>query len=319
MLHTGYWTDYSQFVYSKTAIPTIDQVERFLGMKCLSEDSPWVEHAWTWSQELLGQVSKEEFSVWLMRLFLAVALPAISGYNHPMRENRPYTMAMFVRCCEFCIEWLGYPSHWVSTVLDDLLSHTASKPLKTKAQVPEKSPNVFRRESNTRSYDLTSFLLDLRTQLTLHLQGKQNKLLPLETLSLTTEPVRVYELEVGLNLKFAQLEDMGLPFIGCLGLVLELTKPSKADIEDDPLSMMMKMMQGLSSKKDTIRDAVLSQGSKKFHLLSCIEWSPDNNVRFYMSEKEFDELGSYYASVFRTDGWFRLGTAVQLHNAKLIR
>ena len=44
LLNTGIWYDYSHYVYSIIAIPTLSDVGLLLNMKCIGEDSAWEDH-----------------------------------------------------------------------------------------------------------------------------------------------------------------------------------------------------------------------------------------------------------------------------------
>mmetsp|Transcript_4631 Transcript_4631/g.8244 ORF Transcript_4631/g.8244 Transcript_4631/m.8244 type:complete len:95 (-) Transcript_4631:66-350(-) len=86
-------------------------------------------------------------------------------------------------------------------------------------------------------------------------------------------------------------------------------------------NMMNGMMNNMMGESESIRDQILKEGSKRFHLLSCLEWEAvdlgeSNCLRFCMAQKDFDELKYHYVSLFHTDGWFRVGKPVQLLKAK---
>jgi hypothetical protein len=216
-------------------------------------------------------------------------------------------------------------------VLDELLCHSSKKPFKTLAQLPVQSPNEFRPESKEQTLNLTSFLLDLRTQIAVSIQrhGKLGALSPLETLQLPKDTVHTYEIVFDCLVfpdASMEQENVGQFVIGCLGLVLERRKPGTEEPDDtSPIEAMMahmrQMMGGPSKTPTPIRDDILSKGSKDFCVLSCVEWEviqvgEDNVARFFMSEADFQTHQNHFVSVLRTDGWFRLGKPVLLSMAK---
>jgi hypothetical protein len=74
-------------------------------------------------QPLEELATRQELSIWLTRLFLSLALPPPSA-PVPMRIPQPLALNAFVKTIQKLHE-VGYPSHWLSGVLEDLLTDRA--------------------------------------------------------------------------------------------------------------------------------------------------------------------------------------------------
>lgn len=338
LLNTGIWKDYAHYIYSSTAIPELDQVTQILGVQCTSGNSVWADNDWTWAKSSL-RATKEDIRLWLHRLFFNVILPAERDPNNMIREVCPQTIVTFLRTCNHCVQVLRYPTHWIAGVLDELLCLSGKRQLKTIAQVPQTFPNAFEEEEEIRNINVSSFLLEFCTHVTIWMneQTFRSGLMPLETLKLPTTPVFLYELEAG----FVEVSNdpkghtrHGIPFVSCLGAVLEPKKRKEEEIPGMPgdnemfdmFGQMMKdMMQMMKSKGQSIRNDVLTKGADCFQILSCVEWTyyssggrDRNCLRFVMPQSMFEARGCDYVSILRTDGWYRVGKPIQLRRARRV-
>jgi hypothetical protein len=99
------------------------QVERYLGITIIPGSTVFA--SWFTSLPLprpLDELaSRQELTSWLTQLFLAIALPPPSR-PAPMRIPQPLTTNAFVKTV-IKLHEVGYPSHWLSGVLEDILDN----------------------------------------------------------------------------------------------------------------------------------------------------------------------------------------------------
>jgi len=57
---------------------------------------------------------------------LNINIPAERDPNFMVREYCMVTLAVYLRTCD-CVSELGYPAHWISSVLDELVLAGAKK------------------------------------------------------------------------------------------------------------------------------------------------------------------------------------------------
>ncbi|KAI9688328.1 MAG: hypothetical protein M1820_010256 [Bogoriella megaspora] len=115
------------------------------------------------SRQLLPRHNLER---WLHQLFLKIILPAIDPPFHVTATIfRPLNITVLFRLLSYLQEH-GYPAHWLSSVMDTLLSNT----LYTRARAPRTCPLapselVQAQSSKTRSikFDLSPFQPEIRT------------------------------------------------------------------------------------------------------------------------------------------------------------
>ncbi|CAB9505751.1 expressed unknown protein [Seminavis robusta] len=334
LLNCQCFGSYAQYIFSTTAVPTTRKAENLFGMKYLgnAEDCAWREYVWTRSG-IQKHMSKDEFRRWLHRLFLLTILPPVRPFTEPIRVNYPNNVAAFVHTCKFCVDELKYPTHWISCALDELVSASSDKQFSTKAIIPASDPpQPTKSEGQDHKVDISAFTLDLRTQMAINMQQRQLSKLPLlsslDASSLACLVLQQYELTMPITVN--PLGDDYHPSYQSMGLVLEPTKPEHPmdDVDEDKMDDVTKQMFRSMSRmigrfRSPIRDDILAQGSKSFHVLSCLEWEmidmgESNRLRFCMSPQDFDHLRYHYVSLLRTDGWFRIGKPIQLLKAKAI-
>lgn len=80
-----------------------------------------------------------------------------------MREEIPLTMGLFFRLCTFLIEHLGYPVHWISNIIDTILSSDGW--LITRAKILDKTPREWTGYATKKDrVNLKAFYLEFVTQ-----------------------------------------------------------------------------------------------------------------------------------------------------------
>jgi len=357
LLNTGLWKDYSHYVYSSTAVPTLTKVEELLGMKCIGEDSAWEDHQWAWSKHRTFNTNREDLRLWLHRLFFNIVIPSERDKHAPIFEVCSQTIPAFLRMCDHCVSILGYPKHWVNSILDELLSKDS---IETKAQLPESSPNTFHSEGEPRVVNLSAFQYDLRLHVAIWLSNKANNfLVPVETLNFPTGPIHEYEIEANIcevNGDPESVVKLGATLPKCLGLLLEENYPKDqaagADKDISEIAQSFEKMLGstltssgpsggLSSifgsrdrtssysnplgYRTSIRPKLLIGEDNTFTVLSCIRWSSTtsddimlNRIRFFVPESDYETFKHFYVSLLRTDSWNRVGRPICLGAARVV-
>ena len=291
-----------------------------------------LDHHWTWSKSSI-QRSPSKLRTWLHRLLLSILIPPSRSNESKIRWNSPNTLVMFFRTCDFCVKVLGYPAHWIATLLDDTLKEMSKGKLKTMAQYPQSSPNKFTPEHAEQSLNVSSFKQDFQAQSALWISEQFNKgslFIPL----LETSYLSKRNTMCLFRIKAPIVSEMWLRFCStdlCLGIVIERKQRNNSPMEDfNPMNFMSMMGmpqmpsgQGLPSR-NTFRNDVVAKGSNFCEVLSCIFWRygrdvEDDSISFFMSETDYEKYRDQYVSLFRTDGWSRVGSQCRLSDAIMMK
>jgi len=346
LLNSCVWDDYAQYIQSSTAIPTLHDVKRLLGLELRSKNSCWVQNYWTWSECSEGAcATRDELTTWLRNLYVNVVTPPERNACNKVHKAYPCTVASFVGMCDFLVQVLQYPAHWIVSILDDILKGKARKfsvisPMSVTPPNNDMNKHGHRKQQNVKispkeeklSLDLSAFSMELETQLALWIcrngSSKLNTVkLPSRIVDSNVNPVNCYVLEA----EFQSLASLstGNFNIKCLGIVLEPTLASSSAVMDgfmEHFAHVMKTEAPLSRSGVVIRDQILRQGDRSFHVFSCIRFeniywknSDTQRVTFWMPASLFDKYKSYYVSLIRTDSWRRInrpGLVVQLRDAR---
>ena len=301
--NTGMFSNFDQYIFGTTALCG-NGVARILRMRLLEENpSCWNDfNKWGWDiiDEKRSPVTLLEFNTWLYRLFLMTAAPAFRDSASYVNEEQPNTIGLFLLVCKYCINELGYPSHWVMTTLDALLQ---SKPLLTKAKPANTSPSSMPLEKKRNSYNITAFQAELRNQLAIYIQ---NGLLPATmtfSKKLPIERAVLYSIKIqGIDVYTCG----GKPTISCLGFLLEKKKNTKYESQNMMLDAFLARMtnQGGLNRECHLRDDLLSKGKDVGHLFSCAQYNAKlHSLSFYMCTDMFKEFNNYHLTIVRTDSW----------------
>eukprot|EP00978_Attheya_sp_CCMP212_P006485 scaffold14886_cov44-Attheya_sp.AAC.3 len=329
LLNTGLFQNYDEYVFGTMALSAA-QVPRFLKMRVLNETPDvWNDfNLWGLDDSVakMDPVGPSEFKTWLHRLFLLTVLPSQRSHTNVCREERPNTTGLFLQTCTYCVKELGYPIHWVSAALDQLLAVTASNPLKTKAAEVNKSPSPIPTETLMNEYNMTSFRLELENQLGLFIQSNLFPSCVLTTQNLPVGKPTKYQIKTT-----ARWSSAGVSGSSSLGFLLEKKKNPDFDAPDDFMSGFPSFMSMMicgdmgDTEPSKLRQALLKNGSHAGHLFSCVDFrdSPsdasDNNctLTFWMCQDVYEKHKDHHFSLVRTDGWFRLDhDSIRLSDAK---
>jgi hypothetical protein len=216
-------------------------------------------------------------------------------------------IATFMRVCIHCIEVLEYPHHWVGTILDELLSSCSSKEhfIKTTARIPGESPVIFRPETSTRKVDISSFAVEIQSQILLWTQRHSSILIPTGPIA---EPQdKVYKYRLNLASSGIYVTSNGMSFFLLKGKAYPMV-----------LGFMLTEKLIISNNKRVVdvRDLALREGAKACHLFTCMIFQcnlfnqKENSMIFYMTERSFERLKRHYVTLIRTDAWCPIGTNV---------
>ena len=100
---------------------------------------------------------------WLTRILLNYSFPPTRDARNPMRESMEPNLTSLFKSIQFLIS-LGYPPHWFSLFMQDVLSNNLS----SKESYPKKSPNTHSQLSEKKKLDLSPILLELSILTTLY-------------------------------------------------------------------------------------------------------------------------------------------------------
>jgi len=326
------WSSYSQFVYSATAISSLDACGSLLGLTFMNSDNIWV-HCHQWKGGLTPCATKDEVTRWLHRLLLIILLPPKRESYNP-NENCPMNIAQFLRTCVYCIEHLKYPIHWIGSVLDDIITACSTGVLKTKAEIPSSSPLTFRACKTMNKVNIKPFRLELLTQISIWKNKYEDHLLPLNLVSHST--CRQYRIVLWPH---SSPPCIDMPRVGCggkcnslcLGFVLSKNENLCSNHDEDDLGGMMSDFSDFISHMNgegKVRQLALD-GDDTIHFFSCMRFDRDLAtgqyfIEFLLTKDDFNQYSSYYVHPFRTDSWVKLGiftggeNSIRLRDAKLV-
>eukprot|EP01113_Clastostelium_recurvatum_P030106 TRINITY_DN3648_c0_g3_i2.p1 TRINITY_DN3648_c0_g3~~TRINITY_DN3648_c0_g3_i2.p1 ORF type:complete len:1023 (+),score=197.58 TRINITY_DN3648_c0_g3_i2:481-3549(+) len=135
LLNTTKWSDYTSHIYEYTLLPTLDLSRRIFGARYICGHLMTDEPRWGLAPTLPiprhDLFSVDALTSYLMRLFLFLTLPVDQVPNQHSRINYPLNMLSFVATLHRLVA-VGYPPHWISSVLAQLLSGSIS----TRARPP---------------------------------------------------------------------------------------------------------------------------------------------------------------------------------------
>eukprot|EP00979_Chaetoceros_neogracilis_P002717 scaffold441_cov225-Chaetoceros_neogracile.AAC.2 len=322
LLNTGIFNSYDEYV-SGTLAMTAEQSARLLRLRIL-EEKPDVWNHWNrWGVDerpaQKNPIAFVEFKTWLHRLYMMCVLPPPRDITSSVAERRPNTVGLFLHTCKYCID-LGYPVHWITTILDQLLSSSSSNPLTTKALIANQSPSTAMVSEKPKRYNLSAFRLELENQLSLFMQ---NGLLPDTILSMTNVPVaseKMYHLKIK-EMEYLVRTGMKVQNLFNIGFLLQKeTDDGYKKKEENPFLAMMIDAPTSQHGSKSLRYDLLRQGNRVGHLFSCAGYNAVTNViSFCMCEAIFEEYRDYFLSIVRTDGWHCVNhPAIRLGEASII-
>ncbi|CEO97085.1 hypothetical protein PBRA_005689 [Plasmodiophora brassicae] len=296
LLNTGLFRDYGECVYSAAAIPSIQDCERYIGMK-LQSGSLWkFDPRWghvgksPLPYDVGDLASQDELFEWVVRLVLMIAVPPERDARTPMRENYPMNLSYVFRTFERLIA-IGYPRHWIATILTRLLENRFS----AMAQPPLQSPNPYR-ASNAKPARvvLDCFLKELRALATLWqpvLRLAVNYPLP------ELANIHRYVLR---DIEYIDCPEAsgGCPTSPVMGVLFEPPSSSK---RSSSVPSFLRMFTG----EPVDRDLVTSTSSR-VHAFTVVHFdSALKELAVWLSRDDFAEMkvNRYTVRLFQADGW----------------
>eukprot|EP00026_Physarum_polycephalum_P001837 Phypoly_transcript_01840.p1 GENE.Phypoly_transcript_01840~~Phypoly_transcript_01840.p1 ORF type:complete len:982 (+),score=166.31 Phypoly_transcript_01840:80-2947(+) len=283
LLNTGVFKNYEECVRTYTLLNHTSDHQRYLGMKHIHGDL-WGEDP-NWSVldcplPVDQLVSQEELVNWLHRIFFYIVLPPARSPMSKFRVDHPLNLLAFVTLLNRLAE-VGYPRHWLATVLDNLLSGK----IKTKGRPPPNSLNVH--------YSATT---------------------------LTTVPFLV-ELEYAAaacanHLAFPLLSP--LPALQHIVMTKEFLLDPRDDQRACVVALMFApraafLPVNMPKELQNLRDNL--HGDPKVYLVSSLHWdSVNSKVEFFASEERIAQMvrDDWYAGVVRLDSYKVLMKPVSL-------
>jgi hypothetical protein len=265
-------------------------------------------HAW---KPVLGKpytfdklLARPSFNTWIYGMFLKIALPAIRGHHrlHGQSETiySPYNITIIFRLLSHLISGIGYPAHWATTVLMNILTDnvqtTARPPITEPLEISEVDANQPLKHICT-----TAFQAEMTTLASLFL----------------------------LHLPFALYgNDLDIPTTSTIyewTFHFEEDALLRMDANRADFVLAFTTMQLHKQKPVETRDACTSDevaGQKGVHIVSTWEWNDKasqatfwlrediivsmllaNSTLNKMQEKEKIEHGSWRCEILRTDNW----------------
>lgn len=330
LLNTGLWKSFDDYIFSTSALG-YKEAEAVFRLKVADEEPSIWGTATVWEQdgdddERIGSLplSHDELRAWLHRLFLSNILPPDRDTNSLIREERASNVNLFLLTLSHCVNHLGMPAHFISSILEDLLK---KKILVTKATLSNDSPAPYlgSKDVSKKRFVLSAFQTDLANQTAVFLQNNMLGFRLIDTSFLPTQKASLYELKLsGINSKYDAswaYEYGSVSSVMCLGFMLQKEKVSgeygigtAASNGNNGFSMfmMMSMMQGRGvpggqKNPSKLRRDLLLSGDEIGHVFSCMNWNLVNQTAsFWMCEDVFEKFRAYRFRLIRTDGWFCL-------------
>jgi tetratricopeptide (TPR) repeat protein len=154
-----YYKDADHLVYSLLRIDSVQDLESIMGLTYEGFVNTYLRWSFKKPKNL---VSKKKLHSWLHSVFLLIVHPSLRNPNSVIIEQPCLTLYSFIQLCEYLVEKVGYPIHYINEVLETILSGTLS----TTSQDPEYSPekqlktkDVTKRDVVTRQYNFELSLL----------------------------------------------------------------------------------------------------------------------------------------------------------------
>jgi tetratricopeptide (TPR) repeat protein len=301
LLATGLYKDYTEYIHTSTLMKNDEDYRKIFSAKLIDGDV-WGENKWGYNIGLDEKLNKEEFQLWLVKVFLHITMPTRRDERTQIRENYCSTMNIFFKLCHYMITVRKYPLHWIAQVLENICRNS----LFTKARFPYHSPNPvgFYDKNKVEKINLDTFLLEFRTLLEIWL--------PLLGFNISlgnqvfANDIAKYTLDLNIESEF--LRFTGFAKSGILSLAIE-AKSKSFDLHDD-----LRVRFLCYKSKDSYES--------ELNLLTMLEFdSAKGIVWFWLSKSEFEKLSEkdYQVYLLRTDSWKCIHEKVPLKNAILIQ
>ena len=250
------------------------------------------------SKCLADFLSRDQFETWLYRLFLKIAIPKEKNTVNQALVYSPLNLSVFIRLC-LHLHMFGYPAHWLSSVLGNIVSGNIS----TKARPPRSEPLKIREtkaDMPVLKQSTAPFIAEMTTLLSMY-----QVLLPFSVLT-TRLP------NIGTIRKYAYQVDVPLhPVPGPNHFILVFYNEDLMKAETDSLRpyFLSDETADHSGEAQRIRE-------KGLHSLTTWTWNrPEKTVSFWFREDVMEVMkrDEWFVSVSRTDSW-----QDQTHNPEVV-
>jgi hypothetical protein len=206
-------------------------------------------------------------------------------------------------------------------VLQELLTSSRGKPLKTKALIVNESPAKIRPETKVQQYDLSTFRLGLANQTDIWIENKRFPRGLVTNDSSLKSRVSCFCIKIpGLHSEsgVSASDFNGISSFLSLGFMLErqVNRDNRYIPKDTGIPGTVEFMQRLeagtspkvrSKVRSKLRQALVDTGDKVGHVFSCATWNlHKKTMTFWMCNDIFEEYKSYCFWIIRTDGWCRI-------------
>lgn len=299
LLATGLYKDYTEYIHTSTLMRYEEEYKKIFSATLINGDV-WGQNKWGYYIGPEEKLNKEEFQLWLVKVFLYITMPTRRDERTQIRENYSSTMNLFFKLCHYMIIVRKYPIHWVVQVLENINKNN----LYTKARFPYHSPSPvgFYDKNKLEKINLECFLLEFRT-----LYSIWQPLLGF-SLFACSQLFDVAKFQLDLNIESAFLSYTGFCKSGILGLAIE-AKSKSFNLQDD---LRIRFMDYKSNDCNQI----------ELNLITTLEFnSAKGIVYFWLSKSEWERLSQndYQVYLLRTDSWKCIHKKVPLKNSILIQ
>ncbi|KAK5131715.1 hypothetical protein LTR08_000603 [Meristemomyces frigidus] len=270
----------------------------------MSEYIQW--HRCDSSTNFADLISRPELEAWLYRLFLKLAIPKERKSRDFVLIYSPLNLTAYVRLCNHLHD-IGYPAHWIGSVLSSILSGTIT----CKARPPRSDPldilevqNEARREAIEQC--TAPFVAELSTLLSM---WQQAGALPFGILSTALPDI---ELVHKYSVTFDAIPDLvaETPSFVLLLFDAELLPPGSNSIRKFLLS---DEKADLSSRGKAIRERGL-------HVISTWDWHRGSKTAtFWLRRDVLESVISGHRwgpAIWRTDNWTIQGMPQRMEDVR---
>eukprot|EP01112_Ceratiomyxa_fruticulosa_P014258 TRINITY_DN4070_c0_g2_i2.p1 TRINITY_DN4070_c0_g2~~TRINITY_DN4070_c0_g2_i2.p1 ORF type:complete len:912 (-),score=197.45 TRINITY_DN4070_c0_g2_i2:22-2757(-) len=270
LLNSGRFKDYTEYSKTYTLLPTLDSHGSFLGVKHQLGDIWEQDPRWTSLKLPLPTsqlASYDAVILWLIQMFFFIVLPVERAHTS-FRIEFPLNLLSFIELIKRLVA-MGYPAHWFSTLLANLLSGEIS--------TSARPPPVYK--SKVSKIWVKPFLPDLELAVAVY-----QPILPFVITSPTRPDLNNLK---KYSIKLSKLGPFGPPKSSVLGLRFA------------PESYTFNLPQSL---KQDIEDKY----KPECYMMSIFEWDSKSLIAtFWCNPKLMNDMirEDWYVTPVRTDNW----------------
>ncbi|EGG20040.1 hypothetical protein DFA_07156 [Cavenderia fasciculata] len=282
-LNVVVWKSLNDVIHSYLLVPGENALPRYLGVKSVGEDDLWEGFRFSRIEgpipldQLLG---RDELIAWLSRLFVTIVTPsAVEPGTFPIHS--PNNITMFFKLLGRLLR-IGYPTHWITGVVELLLSGslTTVEPTRKNRMIPlsRVAPPLLKMLS------ITPWLIEIRTQAALWMDKYQIRLLAGSIIPSVSD-IKRYDISIRGTRSYS-----GPPFSSVIMMAIEY-----------PSNQIFSPSNGAD---DNLRFQLLDATRNKTTIITTILFD-GKTVSFWMSETDYNNLLSQNVTIklFRNDTW----------------